>query len=143
MATDTRTASKKAATKKVARKTATRRAAAAPAAAPEAAMPAQQPPIALDEVIAEFIAAPAPIEKQKLVRDSFTMPKSDYALLDAMKQRLLQRSTAVKKSELLRAGVATLAAMSDDDLLATMSRVPSLKTGRPKKQKAAAKASGR
>ena len=38
----------------------------------------------------------------------------------------------VKKSELLRAGVAVLNAMTDKAFLAALNGVPSLKTGRPK-----------
>lgn len=73
-----------------------------------------------------------PKAKAKLVRDSFTMPKPEYELLAQLKQRgtVLQRH--VKKSELLRAGIAALAALPDDAFLAALDRVPSLKTGRPK-----------
>ena len=37
---------------------------------------------------------------------------------------------------MLRAGIATLAAMDDAQLLAALQSVPPLKTGRPKKPKA-------
>ena len=111
------------------------------ASEPVTQAPAASPDVEPAGVASAGVVASAGGEKQKLVRDSFTMPKPEYALLDAMKQRLLRRSKAVKKSELLRAGVATLAAMSDDALLATMDRVASIKTGRPRKQKAAAKTS--
>lgn len=79
-------------------------------------------------------------EKQKLVRDSFTMPKQEYELIDALKGRLLVLSTAAKKSELLRAGIVMLATLSDSELLAALARVPSLKTGRPKKARAETRA---
>ena len=74
-------------------------------------------------------------DKQKLIRDSFTMPRTEYELLAALKGRLLQLARPTKKSELLRAGVVALALMSDTDLLASVVRIPSLKTGRPKKAK--------
>ena len=70
--------------------------------------------------------------KNKLVRDSFTMPKSDYLLLDGLKLRAVGLARPVKKSELLRAGIAALHAMSDRNFLAALNKVPALKTGRPK-----------
>jgi hypothetical protein len=80
-------------------------------------------------------AAPAPVAdkpKQKLVRDSFTIPKSEYQVLEALKLRAAGLKRPTKKSELLRAGIAALNAMADKPLLAALNKVPSLKTGRPK-----------
>jgi hypothetical protein len=76
-------------------------------------------------------AAPAG-PKLKLVRDSFTMPELEYAQLEALKRRALALAHHAKKSELLRAGIATLAAMDDAQLLQAMQAVPPLKTGRPR-----------
>ncbi len=73
------------------------------------------------------------LKKAKLVRDSFTFPQDDYALFASLKQRALKAGREVKKSELLRAGLATLTAMSDGDLLATLDGVERIKTGRPSK----------
>jgi len=83
---------------------------------------------------AKPVAAPAPSKppKAKLVRDSFTMPKAEYAVIDALKQRGAKLAKPVKKSELLRAGVKALAAMSDEQFLAAVVAVPAIKTGRPK-----------
>ena len=75
---------------------------------------------------------PSP-KKAKLVRDSFTFPEDDYALFASLKQRALNAGREIKKSELLRAGLATLTAMSDGDLLATLDGVERIKTGRPSK----------
>ncbi len=69
--------------------------------------------------------------KIKLVRDSFCMPKDEYALIDALKVRALTLGKAVKKSELLRAGILALNATNDQGLLAAIDSVESLKTGRP------------
>jgi hypothetical protein len=74
--------------------------------------------------------------KVKLIRDSFTMPKDEYAAIDALKQRALSLARTVKKSELLRAGIGALKAMSDVAFLAAVKVIPSLKTGRPKRAKA-------
>ncbi len=78
-------------------------------------------------------AKPAKVKKPKLVRDSFTIPKDEYTALAALKQRCAALDHPVKKSELLRAGIQALAALSDKALLAAIKAVPALKTGRPKK----------
>jgi len=76
--------------------------------------------------------------KNKLVRDSFTIPKAEYAVLDSLKVRCVNLKRPVKKSELLRAGIGALNGMSDKALLAAVNAVPSLKTGRPTGTKAMA-----
>ncbi len=75
----------------------------------------------------------AKAEKVKMERDSFTMPKDEYALIAALKGRMIMLGYPVKKSELLRAGIKLLAAMSDNTLKMTMEKIPVIKTGRPKK----------
>ncbi|MBY0469466.1 MAG: hypothetical protein K2Q07_10870 [Burkholderiaceae bacterium] len=89
----------------------------APSPAPAAAGPAAKPPKT----------------KHKLVRDSFTMPHSDFELIDVLKQRAMSFHHAVKKSELLRAGLQVLAALPDVQLEKALARITPLKTGRPKK----------
>jgi outer membrane biosynthesis protein TonB len=75
----------------------------------------------------------AKVKKPKLVRDSFTIPKPEYAVLDELKQRAGKLAHPAKKSELLRAGIKALAAMSDAALLSALKVVPTIKTGRPAK----------
>ena len=72
-------------------------------------------------------------KKPKMVRDSFTFPKDEYSVLDALKLRAAKLGSPAKKTELLRAGVKAIAAISDVAFLAAMQAVPSLKTGRPAK----------
>lgn len=76
---------------------------------------------------------PAKTTKIKLVRDSYAMPEAEYARLGELKRHLATFGKEVKKSELLRAGVALLAALNDTELKAVMGRVERIKTGRPKK----------
>lgn len=102
-----------------------------PAATPEtvsvkkiAAKPAPTPKV-------EKVAKVAKAKKPKLVRDSFTIPKTEYVVLDELKQRAARLARPVKKSELLRAGIKALAAMSDPAFLKAMDNVPAIKTGRP------------
>ena len=92
------------------------------------AKPAPKP--AAESASAAVTSAAKP--KPKLVRDSFTIPKSEYAVLEGLKTRAANLTRPAKKSELLRAGVAVLNAMTDKAFLAALNGVPSLKTGRPK-----------
>lgn len=73
------------------------------------------------------------VKKPKLVRDSFTIPKTEYAVLEELKLRASKLGRPTKKSEVLRAGVQALAAMGDAAFLATVNAVPAVKTGRPAK----------
>lgn len=75
---------------------------------------------------------PEPKPKPKLVRDSFTMPKAEYAAIDQLKRRATLLQRPAKKSELLRAGIKALSALDDAALLAALQAVPTIKTGRPK-----------
>ncbi len=72
-------------------------------------------------------------EKEKVVRDSFTMPKSDYAKIAELKQRCLDAGVPVKKSELLRAGLNLLAVSPAKRLIAAVQELEAVKTGRPAK----------
>ena len=123
------TAKADAAASKAVRKSAAK----AEAAAPKASRPKRA-------AAAEAAPAAAPAEekskrvkKEKVVRDSFTMPKSDYAKIAHLKQTCLEAGVSVKKSELLRAGLLLLASAPAQQLLAAVSAVETVKTGRPAK----------
>jgi hypothetical protein len=79
-------------------------------------------------------------KKPKLVRDSFTIPKNEFAAIEAMKTRAIALGTSVKKSELLRAGLMTLQALNDANFKAALAAVPTLKTGRPQAEEVEAEA---
>jgi hypothetical protein len=74
--------------------------------------------------------------KHKLVRDSFTMPSADFALIDQLKARAIGFKRPAKKSELLRAGLKALSALSDAKLASVLDGLTPLKAGRPKKNEA-------
>jgi hypothetical protein len=78
-------------------------------------------------------AEPTQAPKQKLVRDSFTMPQADFDLVDVLKAKALAFQRPAKKSELLRAGLHALAALSDAQLRKSLEALTPLKAGRPKK----------
>jgi len=62
------------------------------------------------------------------------MPKAEYAQFHVLKERLNKLGQPAKKSELLRAGIMQLSAMTDAALKAALGKVPAIKTGRPKKK---------
>src|SRR5450830_1057942 len=129
-----RTPAAKAAPVKTAAKPAAR-AAAKPAAKPvpktgvKPAKPARVKPKAApaDEPMREKAA------KSTLVRDSFTMPAHEYEVLGKVKKACLKAGFEIKKSELLRIGVALISQMDMATLQRVLSDLPQLKTGRPKK----------
>jgi hypothetical protein len=77
------------------------------------------------------------------VRDSFTIPKDEYAVIEILKQRADSLAQPAKKSELLRAGLKLLAGLSDVTLRKALQAVPSIKTGRPKAEAPATKPSAK
>ena len=72
--------------------------------------------------------------KTKVVRDSFNIPKAEYAVLDALKERAVKAGKAVKKSELLRAGIKALAALPDLAFHAALDVLPARKPARKGKK---------
>jgi hypothetical protein len=78
-------------------------------------------------------AKPAKEKKVKVVRDSFTIPKTELLQVGEMKKRALTLGVGVKKSELIRAGLSALASLNDAAFKKALASVPTIKTGRPAK----------
>lgn len=112
--------------------------AATKATAAKPATEANASKVVVKKVVKVAVAAkPAKVEKSpklKMERDSFTMPKVEYAQFSVLKERLIKLGQPAKKSELLRAGIMQLSAMTDAALKAAMIKVPAIKTGRPNKK---------
>jgi hypothetical protein len=72
-------------------------------------------------------------KKKKVVRDSFTMPESDYQKIAELKRKCMSAGISAKKSELLRAGLQALSALPIKRLIEVVAAVENLKTGRPGK----------
>lgn len=100
---------------------------------PKVAKPAKPAKAAEKLAVKVAVKADKTPKKPKLVRDSFTIPKAEYSVLDELKQRAAKAGAPAKKSEVLRAGIKALAAMSDAAFLAALRAVPAIKTGRPAK----------
>ena len=78
-------------------------------------------------------AKPVKPKKIKLVRHSFSMPETEYAQIALLKKRIADFGGKARRSELVRAGIAALAAMDNVELTALMARVERIKAGRPAK----------
>ncbi|SCK12649.1 hypothetical protein [Vogesella sp. LIG4] len=107
--------------------------AAAEQAAPAEAVASKAPAVAAAPVEAAAVttAGDKKKKKTKVVRDSFTMPKSDYDKIAELKKKSLDAGINIKKSELLRAGLLALEAMPVARLKTMLAKVESIKTGRP------------
>jgi len=130
-----RKTAKPATPQKTAVKRAAPHAAAKGATKPAVKAPARKTAVAKAVKPTPATAVLAKSPKIKLVRDSFTIPRAEYEVLDAIKDRLVKLTRPAKKSEVLRAGIAVLATLNDAALLAALEAVPAIKTGRPKKAK--------
>jgi hypothetical protein len=67
----------------------------------------------------------------KVIRDGFSMPASDYKLIAAIQARALTAGIGVTKSKILRAGLRVLDAMPVEQLKEVLAAVEDVKTGRP------------
>jgi hypothetical protein len=94
----------------------------APSKAPTKAKPA---PVAKPKAVKE--------KKVKVVRDSFTIPKTEFTQIAEMKKRAMALGVEVKKSELIRAGLQLMTGLQDAAFKKALAAVPTLKTGRPAK----------
>ena len=75
----------------------------------------------------------AKVKKDVLVRDSFTMPQSEYQVLSLVKKACLQAGIEIKKSELLRIAVVQLAGLSVTKIATLQKGLNKIQAGRPKK----------
>lgn len=87
--------------------------------------------LARNEPAAAAVTEPA-VERVK--RDSFTMPLPDYELIGRLQERCLKAGVSANKSEMLRAGLAALDAMTEEELTAIVRRLDRVKTGRRPQQ---------
>ena len=69
--------------------------------------------------------------RKKVVRDTFSMPENDYALIEEIRERLIKDHAIVRnKSEILRAGLKVLQTLNSGELLDAAEKVELLKPGR-------------
>lgn len=113
--------------------------AAKPTVKPAAKPAAKKPVKAAVKAPVAAVTAPAPVKekakKAKLVRDSFTMPETEYAVLSHVKKACLSAGIEAKKSQLLRVGLLLLSKTDLATLKTLIANLEPLKAGRPKKDK--------
>jgi len=73
------------------------------------------------------------LKKIKQVRDSFTMPETEYEVLGQVKKACLKAGFEIKKSDLLRIGVSLIKNLETAKLKTLLAGLTPLKVGRPKK----------
>jgi len=73
------------------------------------------------------------LKKIKQVRDSFTMPETEYEVLGQVKKACLKAGFEIKKSDLLRIGVSLIKNLESGKLKTLLAGLTPLKVGRPKK----------
>jgi Arc/MetJ-type ribon-helix-helix transcriptional regulator len=78
---------------------------------------------------AERRGAPA----ERVVRDTFSLPSSDYDLIGELRERCLKAGRGATKSEIVRAGLHALSALPAQELARVLAGLVKVKTGRPAK----------
>jgi hypothetical protein len=86
---------------------------------------------------AQFVAGSRVTEKAttgegSIIRETYSLPPSDSALIDQLRQRTAAQGVMLNRSEILRMGLAALKSMDDASLATLGSAVPKMKTGRPR-----------
>jgi ATP-dependent Zn protease len=77
-------------------------------------------------------AKPALSAKVKLVRDSFTLPEADHALIKKCKKAAVMAGRETKKSEVVRAAIQVFSAMPINAQLSAYAKLSAIALGRPK-----------
>lgn len=96
-----------------------------------ASLRAEPPTVAERVARAEaYFEAPSPPAREKVIRDGFTMPASDYALIAQVQATSLQAAISVTKSEVLRAGLQVLRRLPLAELTQVLRELEKVKTGR-------------
>lgn len=83
---------------------------------------------------AAVAARPAHVREiplEKVTRDSFTMPSTDYEKIGQLRAKCLKAGLSVTKSEIIRAGLHALERLSTENLREVIESLEKVKTGRP------------
>lgn len=90
--------------------------------APAAPMPAAAPP----KMTAPRVAK----DPTLVIRDTFSLPHDDYALIDELRQAAARQGIIATKSEMVRAGLRILRSMSAEEVGKAVLQLERLKPGR-------------
>lgn len=112
----------------------------APAAKPaasatlaKAAKKAPAAPKAAKEVVKVEKKEKEKDKKEKVVRDSFSMPKSEHGIIKQLRTEIAQAGRIVSKSEILRAALKSLASQGAAQVVGLIETLPSVPKGKAKK----------
>ena len=75
------------------------------------------------EVDKADITANSTPKKNKLRRDSYSIPESEHKQLAVLKKRCAEQGRPIKKSYLLRAGIQALTRMNDNEFFTAIERI--------------------
>lgn len=79
-------------------------------------------------------ASPVPsairLVAQHVTRDTFSMPSSDYSLIEQLRVRAAREGRNTNKSEVIRAGLRGLLTLESADLVGILNRLEKVKPGR-------------
>jgi len=89
-------------------------------------------PVAAVAVKASVLPAKTAPAEGSVIRENFSLPPADSALIDALRKRVAVQGVLLNRSEVLRAGLAALSALNDVQLGKVAGLVPKMKSGRPK-----------
>lgn len=84
-----------------------------------------------DELASTAHVVQEPPKKERVIRDSFTLPTGDYELIAAVRQRCLKSAININKSEVIRAGLHALMEMPEVALAELVNNLEKVKPGRP------------
>ncbi len=76
---------------------------------------------------------PTKTVKTKLIRDSFAIPEKEYAALVAVKKTCLKAGLEIKKTELIRIGIALVNNLTTAKIKTAQAKLTQISAGRPKK----------
>jgi hypothetical protein len=127
------------ATKKAATVVKTARPAAAPgkaaaSAAAKAAMPVAAPAVQASKPIIIESESGKKDKREKVMRDSFSLPASEHKRIKALREALGQSGRLASKSEVLRAGLALLSQRSTTEVVSLLDALPPVAKGKRSKK---------
>jgi hypothetical protein len=99
-----------------------------PAPAPVAEPEVETPIAEAQPVKPKKTKKPKPVRS---VRDTFSMPETDYELITKVMDRNPALKMRINKSEILRAGILALSKMSDGELKEVFGELNRVRAGRP------------
>ncbi|WP_127471971.1 hypothetical protein [Thiomicrorhabdus aquaedulcis] len=74
----------------------------------------------------------APSVPQKTVKDTFSFPQKDHDLIHALCDKLLLNGVRANKSEVIRAALYSLNALSNEEMIGVVQSLERVQVGRPR-----------